>query len=165
MLRMRIDNIRRSDDGDWAGIAADVTVAGETRTLRIQVPGRYEDWLAVTPDPFLAMCAPLAADLGERDIHVEHACPQFVEGVRTALDLLALWYPDRYRPAAVIHNHGPAANRPIRRQRVSASFLSGGIDSLSTLRHNLQTMPAGHPARIAACITGNWGLGDPRPEG
>src|SRR5690606_3045039 len=40
-----------------------------------------------------------------------------------------------------------------------------GIDSLSTLRHNLQTMPAGHPARIAACITGNWGLGDPRPEG
>lgn len=163
---MLIERVSAYDRDGWSGIVAVVVGRAATHDVHIEVPSDYKGWLASGPDAFLAICAPLASQIGEDELVVEGACPLLLNGVRLALDLLAQWYPERYDPPVTIKDVNPEIVRPPRHDdRLAASFLSGGIDSLTALRTNHQEIPVGSAARIAACINVDPSLGNHLPDG
>lgn len=77
-------------------------------------------------------------------------CPVLRDNLSFALSTLRGWYPEMGSPPALEATDGfvPVAHAGDQ----SASFLSGGIDSLATLRSNRMALPASHPYTIRAAI-------------
>ena len=91
---------------------------------------------------------PLAMSTGERRLSIEGAVPpRLADGVRMAMDLLALRSDDLLPAQLDVSEVGvlPAEEPSPRR---AALCLSGGVDAMAALQSNLDAMPAGHPARF-----------------
>lgn len=159
---MRIGEPRISHEAGWTRLSSFLDTSQGEREIYFEVPDEFGSWLAETPDPFVAAGAVLSPILEEDIVEVEGACPQLAEGCRTALAWLGHWYPGEFGRIPAIEVTNPSAERsPDGR---AACFLSGGIDSLATLRLNLLSFPRGHPGRIDAAIFVNWGVGDSTQE-
>ncbi|ORJ60635.1 hypothetical protein [Geothermobacter hydrogeniphilus] len=147
---MKITDLRRERIADRVRVSARVEWEDcdqPGRDVFLETTERCGSSLNVNPDTFLVGCLVPAMHLGEKRVAIDAAvCPELLETLETAMALLHTWYGSRYQPL-VIETAGvrmPAADRPER----AAIFLSGGIDSLSALRRNLQRYPAGHPSRV-----------------
>jgi hypothetical protein len=116
------------------------------------------DWrgvedLSPEPEAFLTACLVHAAENGERRVLVEGAvCPQLVEGGAAAVGLLGKWFGSPRGPIAIEATNGLRALRP-RNPARSASFLTGGIDSLHLLGTNRSRYPPDHPDFFADCLS------------
>lgn len=151
---MRIERIRQERDESRARIAADVVWEDRqapAQTLIFETGEPFARDLDPNADAFLVALMPLALWMGERRILVEGTvCCRLRDGLRAAMQLFAVWY-DRCRPLKIEPTAGFVPSVPKREPR-AASFLSGGIDSLSLLRSNRLDFPPSHPASIRDCI-------------
>ena len=122
----------------------------ERPTLEIcfETADEFADDLTCNPHAFLIGCMPPAMRHGERRIAIqEEICPELRNGLETAMGFIQAWYgPDR-KPVQIeskTSSHSPLRQTPGR----AGAFLSGGIDSLATLRVNRLDFALDHPSSI-----------------
>src|SRR5689334_23806299 len=81
---------------------------------------------------------------GERRIALDtELCPELRTGLQTAMAVIHHWY-DLPRPLVQIEARPRAQTAPAKPDR-AAFFLTGGVDSLATLRTNQLNFPTSHP--------------------
>lgn len=153
---MKIHNFHSSTAGDLTRVTATVTWEecdeGE-REIYVATPARFARDLRCNPHAFLLGAVIPAMRRGERRVQVEGAlCPHLRNGVTTAMQVLARWYGKPPQgPVTIEATEGFAPRGPRQPQR-TASFMSGGVDSLATLRCNRLDFPLEHPDSIRDCF-------------
>lgn len=104
--------------------------------------------LCADPNAFLILCFLPAWQAGERRIVIEDSgiCPVLRANLAAASQTLTRWnrLADPPRIEASTETRLPG-------EKVGL-FLSGGIDSLASLRSNLQRIPRSHPETVSAAI-------------
>ena len=101
--------------------------------------------LAAETAAFVVGCLVPAMHLGERRLAIDGGiCPGLLEGLATAMGILAHWSGGRYRPLAIeAGRRWATAYSPAKRR--TGLCLSGGIDSLAALRLNRLNYRPKHP--------------------
>ena len=152
---MRIENLTQTQSGTTVRIEA--TVIWEDcdrpqRDIYIQVDEAFAADLTANPHAFLTACVVPAMHHGERRVCIdEPICPELRNGLLTSLGWLSHWYGgQRCVPLIEASNRVRLPQR--RNSERAASFLSGGIDSLATLRENRLNFPPEHPRSIKDCL-------------
>jgi hypothetical protein len=125
--------------------------SGKTRrTLRWTSASKSEHGIELSPDPngFLLASYLPAWRARERRVALDDAiCPILRANLAAAVQTLASWNPWLGAPPRV-----EAPEKARAPQGGVASFLSGGVDSLATLRVNRTELPSSHPEAISAAI-------------
>ena len=148
---MRIIDFKRIEKNNRIRVQARVVWEDGDRPAQdiyIETPAAFGAGITISPEAFLAGSLIPATHFGEKRIAMTPAiCPDFKEGLDTAMALVRVWSHGRYRP--------PDLQIPVRAQAATppsplraAMVLSGGIDSLATLRLNRRHFPANHPGAI-----------------
>ena len=153
---MKIHNFSSGTEGDLARASATVTWEDCDRPQReiyIETNARFASDLNGNPNAFLLGAIMPAMRHGEHRVLVEGAvCPQLRNGLVTAMQILRGWYGEaKHRPVMIEATQGFEPPLPRSPQR-AASFLSGGVDGLTTLRSNRLDFPLDHPASIQDCF-------------
>jgi hypothetical protein len=166
---MRIDQLTKIIDGDLVRISGTVTWEDCDRPsleLYLSTFARFQDDVSCNPNAFLLAAIIPAMHWGEKRIVVQgKVCPQLRNGLDTALQILRHWYGKsrhiRHCPVVIEATQGFEAPCPRVPPR-TASTMSGGVDSLATLRLNRRDFPRDHPASISDCmLVSNYGWEKP----
>jgi hypothetical protein len=100
--------------------------------------------------PFLVAALLPAMRHGENRVRVEKGSvdPFLLEQLRSVVALAHAWWGDgpHYEPIDI--EAEVADQKEPKLDRVAASFLTGGVDSLATLRNNRLSIPRSHPQSI-----------------
>lgn len=145
---MIIENIRSEEMNHRPTILAEVVFEDNdfpTTSVCYQTSREFENGFTQNPEVFFLACALPAMRCAEKRIKIEATvCPVLIEGVTVAIQCLIGWYGgNRALPVFEVdiaqNGNGHAPQR-------AGSFLSGGVDSMATLRHNRQLYPETHPA-------------------
>jgi hypothetical protein len=152
---MRIEQLTQTQSTTTARIEATVIWEDSqrpSRTIFFETSAEYAGALTCDPHAFLAAAVIPALEHGERRVKIDAPiCPDLIGGLLTNMNWLRAWYPDDL--AVVNLETGSAAwHGPDGCLTRSASFLSGGIDSLTTLRANQLAYPPDHPGLIKDCL-------------
>jgi len=151
---MRIGEIRRESSPRGVRVAADVQwedCGRPSREIFFDVGPEAGDALTPTAEAFLTGCIVPAVRHGERRIAVRGTvCPRLRDNLKVALAILGSWRGSPRPPIAI---EAPEGFRAPRRAPARAGMaLSGGVDSLFTLRMNRLTIAPDHPASIRTGI-------------
>jgi hypothetical protein len=112
----------------------------------------FGDDLYLSPQSFLVSTFVPAMRLGEKRVRIdEEICPMLLEGIETVMGLLDFWYGEPFKPLKIEAKTG-STSPFLGRRRQAAQFLSGGIDSLASLRMNKLRYPEEHPASVKDCL-------------
>jgi hypothetical protein len=152
---MRISDLRSEGTGARPRVAATVTWEESDRPpldVFFETDERFAADMSCDPHAFLVACVPPALRHGERRIAIdEDICPELHDGLRTAMQFLQHG-SGRTAPPLCIEARS-ATRAPAKRAEAHAgSFLSGGVDSLTTLRLNRLAYPLDHPRSIDDCL-------------
>ena len=114
---------------------------------------QFRNDLYCNPNAFLVSAIIPAMRHGEARVRVDgKICPRLRNGLVTAMQQLKVWYGERHhKPVRIEAGGGFEPSLPREPQR-TASFMSGDVDALATLRRNRLDMPITHPASIRDCI-------------
>jgi len=152
---MRIEDLRSERKDSRAHVAA--TVIWEdcdrpTQDVYFETDEAFAQDLSCNPHAFLVGCLLPAMRHGEERIAIYEAiCPELRNGLMTAMGWLCHWYGPPRRPVRIEAKTGIRPPLPRTAERAGA-FLSGGIDSLATLRRNHLDFPLDHPRSIKDCL-------------
>ena len=109
---------------------------------------------AISPDPhaFITACIMPALYFGEKRIVIDsNICPEFCEGLMNAMSWIIHWNSKRYgqkkKPVEIVAGT-KVYQMNIQDQPRAGFLLSGGVDSLSTLRLNRLKYPPEHPGSL-----------------
>lgn len=148
---MKIGGMEPFVDGDLVGLRWSVSWENSARPdlcSYIAVPSRHGHLIAPNDHVSLLAALPTAARYREDVVSVPSADPWLLEG----LDVVQAYYKhwQGISPVRVLADAVRAAE--VQDWRGSAVFLSGGIDSLSTMRRNVDLFPVGHPGRVTHAL-------------
>jgi len=152
---MRIENLRSEREGTRARVSA--TVIWEdcdrpTREVYFETEAAFAQDLSCNPHAFLVGCLLPAMRHGEERVAIDEAiCPELRNGLVTAMGWICHWYGSPRKPVQIEAKTGIRSPLPRAGER-AGSFLSGGIDSLATLRANRLDFPRDHPSSIKDCL-------------
>jgi hypothetical protein len=152
---MRIENLRAEERGQRHAVAA--TVIWEDcdrpqRDIYLEVDAAFAQYLTLDPHTFLLAGLVPAMRHGERRVAIDETiCPELRDGLLTNMLWLQRWYGPPRQPVEIEARPGVRSPRPRREER-AGSFLSGGLDSLATLRANRLDYPLDHPRSIRDCL-------------
>jgi len=149
---VHISNIKKTISGDRARIAATYTWEDCDRPqteVYIETASAFAEDLAPNANAFLLGGVMPAMLHGERRVYIDgQVCPELRNGLVTAMQQLQQWHgKEACRPIAIEATQGFMPGIP-RTQARAASFQSGGVDALATLRSNRLDIPLEHPASI-----------------
>ncbi len=148
---MRISNLRQDSTDASTRVIASIAFEDCDRPpldVFYDVPASLADSLTLNPDAFLVGAFLPAVRNGERRLTIEgDVCPRLREGLDTALQWMAHWYGPQW---GRLQFDTPLRRTPLATSphRTTALFLSGGVDSLASLRANRLQVPCEHPASI-----------------
>ncbi len=152
---MRITELEKSSANGLTRVSATVTwedcLQPEKRVF-IETEEAFGDDLSANPQAFLVGCLIPALHFGEHRLVIDSPlCPTLFEGLHRIMAQMQLWTQGQMKPLTI---QAPAKALPAKRSmpRRAGMFLSGGIDSLATLRLNLLHYPQDHPGRIRDCL-------------
>jgi hypothetical protein len=152
---MIITDIRTQQSAERATLSAHVRWEDcdrEPLDVYFETERRFADALACSTHPFLTASVLPAMDSGEQRIRVDGAvCPQLRQGLTTVVSTIRHWYTST-RPAPTIEMTSRSTVAPRAMPGRAACFLTGGVDSLATLRANHLTFDATHPAAIKDAV-------------
>jgi hypothetical protein len=152
---MRIENLNTGIKGN--SVQARATVIWEdsespTQEIYFQTDEQFGPYLSCNPNAFLLATLLPAMRLAEKRVAIDaEVCPELQDGLLTAMSLIREWFgPDR----SFVRIESKPRFRPPSSFKLerACSFLSGGIDSLATLRANRLNIPPNHPASIKDCL-------------
>ena len=168
---MRVSDLSQAESNGRVRISARFAWedrAVPTRTMWFDFPAELGADVAVSPNVFLPSALGVALRDAERRVLIEGAvCPRLLEGLRSAAQLIASWFPHVEVPRLETTG-GTRASVP--RGTRAALCLSGGVDSLAALHANRETVPRDH---VDSYRDGLWYFGlntydfdgeSPRPE-
>ncbi|MFZ5917479.1 MAG: hypothetical protein ACOYZ7_11125 [Chloroflexota bacterium] len=167
---MKIENLKSEKIGNRARVAATISWEDNdrpTQEVYFETDEAFAQDLSCNPHAFLVGCIMPALQHGEKRILVEGAiCPELQDGLITAMAWIRHWYDSPERRLVKIEAKTNATPSLPRIPKRAGSFLSGGIDSLATLRTNRLNYPLEHPGSIKDCllIYGQNIESDDRPE-
>jgi hypothetical protein len=147
---MRIANIARERHGEVTRAAADVIWEDRRRPafrLWFETVGCHGDDLVADPNAFLLAAIVPAFRWGEARVAVEgDVCPRLRDGLTVAMKILGGWWGPRRRLCRIEATRfvPPRAAAEPR----TGLFLSGGFDSLASLRVNRRDFPPDHPSAV-----------------
>ena len=145
---MKIEKIHQSQSSSGRRIAAQVTWEDCDRPRQkifFQVDEEFSDALSAGPDAFVTAAILPALWHGEKRIAVEgKLCPDLRDGLITAMAVIHHWYA---LPRPLVKIEAKPRSRSVARPPDRAAFfLTGGIDSLATLRMNQLNFPRSNRA-------------------
>lgn len=153
---MILRDLQRVVTGDYAQISAKAIwehAGRPERTIYFSVSTRYAEYLQESYDPFLVAALVPAMRNGESRIRVEgDVCPHLMDNLYEAMGWLYGWYEYSGPPLSIEATKRDNHNWMHPVQPRSAIFLSGGVDSLSCLSHNLSHYPQDDPLRVSAGV-------------
>ena len=126
-----------------------------SQEIFFEVEKPFAAWITANPHAFLAATLVPAMHFGERRIAIDaEICPSLLSGLHRIMRLFQGWYvhygPDAVLPrieADILPAGYPSVNPPH-----AAFFMSGGIDSLATLRANQLNFPVEHPDAFKTAV-------------
>lgn len=145
---MIVNNLRSEISQDQARVAA--TIIWETRRhpaqqIYFKTSQKFAEDLSCNPHAFLTACAMPAIRHGEQRIAIDaEICPELRQGLMTAMNLMRQWYGPRRQPVRIEARTSARLLTPRTPVRTGV-FLSGGVDSLASLRANRLDFPSSHP--------------------
>ena len=151
-MQLKIQNLRFEERDDRARVSADITWEENLRekmNIYFETDREFASALSLSFHPFLVGSILVAMHHREKRVSVEgEVCPELCQNLITAMNWIRHWYYDAALPLVKIEpgkvmTSAAQADRPR-----SASFMSGGVDSLATLKNNLNNFPRCHPAAI-----------------
>ena len=152
---MRISNLKSIQSGKLARVTATVNWEDCDRPARevfIETEEEFSRDISCNPHAFLVGCIIPAMHFGEQRIFLDaEICPSLREGLQTVMALMKEWSGGEYRPLS-IEARTSSTVRYLNRQGRAGLFLSGGIDSLASLRVNKRNYPERHPGSIKDCL-------------
>lgn len=152
---MRIEDLRSEIRGDCARVAATIIwedCARVPKELFFETTRNFAEALTCNPHAFLVGCVVPAMHYGEKRIRIsEEICPELLNGLEINMRWLQHFSGGQYKPIN-IECIRSSTDIPALPKSRSGSFLSGGVDSLATLRKNRLDFPLDHPASIQDCI-------------
>jgi hypothetical protein len=149
---MRIHGIEIGSENGLDRVSATVTWEDSDRPQKEiyveRMQGTAEGFYP-NPNGFLLAAIVPAMHFGEKRIQVEGSlCPELRNGLFTVMQQLREWYgPENHEPLAIEPTKGFSPPIPPVTRRV-ASFMSGGVDALTTLYVNRKDYPLDHPGSI-----------------
>ena len=153
---MKIHDFGSSTAGGMARISATVTwedSAHDRQEIYMETNACFADDLNCNPNAFLLAAVIPAMRRGERRVLVDGVvCPQLRNGLITAMQILERWYGKSPQGSVTIEATQGFEPRLPRQPSRTASFMSGGVDSLTTLRCNRLDFPLDHPGSIRDCF-------------
>ena len=113
---------------------------------------RFAENISCNPHAFLVGCLMPAMRYGERRIFLDaEICPYLLTNLEVAMGFIRKW--SRGKRDIVRIETKRLSNLPNKKRNATAGlFLSGGIDSLATLRTNRLNYPDEHPYSIKKCL-------------
>lgn len=128
--------------------------------------GEFAGDLTAAPEAFLLGCALPAVFLGEKRIKINgEICSSLKQGIETNLQTFRKWYGPQYQPIPI---EAPPRKSSLKNcKNRAALFLSGGIDSLYSLRINRLKVPFENTLSVKDCFVVHGfdiGYEDGRPE-
>ena len=153
---MKIQGFSKVTEGNLTRVSASVSwedCGRDERRIHIETDRRFADDLHHNPNAFLLAAVVPAMRHGERRILVDgKVCPKLRNGLVTAMQILGQWYGEPPQgPMSIETTQGFEPPLPRSPER-TGSFMSGGVDSLATLRQNRLDFPLGHPGSIQDCF-------------
>ncbi|MFL6516317.1 MAG: hypothetical protein ACJ8M1_14955 [Chthoniobacterales bacterium] len=144
---MRIEQIHQSSSASRRRTSAQITWEDSDRPqqeIYFEIEGQLGDALSMETDAFVTASVMPALWHGEKRIKIEgELCPDLRDGLITTMAVISDWY-QLSRPLAVLE--ASPRKHPVARPTDRAGFfLTGGIDSLATLRMNQLNFPTSHP--------------------
>jgi hypothetical protein len=122
------------------------------QTIYFETLPEFSSDFTCNPEAFLIAGLLPALKKGERRIALtEPVCPQLLDNLRVAVELVRSWRRRGIDRSLVIE--ATPLQQAAQTKKGAASLLSGGIDSLCTLWKNRTTVPRDHPASIKTCLT------------
>jgi hypothetical protein len=167
---MRIENLRTERNGRQVSRVATVSwedCARPSRDIYFAVDEAYACDLAQGPAAFLLACLIPSMRHGERRVRLDQPIgSELRNGLLNNMHYLCSWYGEPRRIVQI--DAATERYQPLQRTSANAaSFLSGGVDSLATLRTNRRDYALDHPYAVKDCllvhgfdIGGREGLGD-----
>ena len=148
---MIISDLSSSNNGDRHQVSAILKWEDADRAddkIFFETHNSYKDDLCVNPNSFLLAGAIPAMHYQEKRIRIdEEVCPGLLDGLKTAMHWINFWFtPEAAIPIIEAKRQNECAADPPKRR--AGMFLSGGIDSLSTIIWNRKTVPRNHPLSI-----------------
>jgi hypothetical protein len=151
---VRIENLRTEERSDGRRVAADIvweTADRPWQTLYFEARYPHAADLHPSPDAFALASLPFAVWWGERRLRLAGSlCTRFADNLQSIMAVYAHWFA-RCSPLAIEPLGGYAPTLP-RAPARTASFLSGGVDGLATLRANRLSYRTDHPESVRDCI-------------
>jgi hypothetical protein len=152
---MKIENFKADKTGAKARFSATAVWEDSDRApveLFFEIPAEFAGELSVSPNAFLVAAILPAMEAGEKRIAIDgKICPRVRTGLLTILGLFQYWYwHDREIIAIEGKNWTEESAR--RAPDRAASFFTGGIDSLATIRRNRLLFPKTHPESLQDAI-------------
>jgi hypothetical protein len=152
---MRIEGFRKETDGSRVRVAATVIWEDNDRPgqeIYYEIDQAFAHDLTCDPHAFLVGCILPAMRNGEERIALDaRICPELRNGLLTVMGLLRTWYGPPRKPIR-IEARSEVRYPQLGREEHAGSFLSGGLDSLATLRANRLDFPLDHPRSIKDCL-------------
>jgi len=122
------------------------------REIYFGTTNEFADDLLINPNSFLLATFLPAMFLGEKRIQIKGSiCPKLLEGIYTNMQWYSFWYGSSFRPVE-IEAEKEVSKKCTNKKTNSALFLSGGVDSLFTLRNNRLSFKHDHPCFIKDCF-------------
>ncbi len=158
---MLVSNIKLEITGDYKLLKANVIWENCSRPKHELFFKFLKDQEVIDPliiaDPFLTACAPIAYRHGEKRLYIEgNVCPLLVENIYTAIGYLRDWYWYEYdlkkSTSIEFEIEADSMNANKINQSTSASFFSGGADSLDLLISNHKIFSENHHLIIKSAI-------------
>lgn len=151
---MKLSNFRRETNDKLARIAATVVWEDSDRPeqeIHFATHPEFASALSNRPDAFLVACAVAALEHGEKRIAVDgEVCPLLREGILTNLGWISHWR--QFSHAIPEIEAAVRGNSEKPRTTRTAAFMSGGVDSLFTLRWNRLNVPESHAFSIKDAV-------------
>lgn len=151
---MLVTNIRIEDNQ----VAATVEWE-DSRRERVDIFVRGDN-LVADPNGFLLLCYLPAWKSGEKRLKIDgEICPVLRANMSAASQSIARWHGMVNAPDIVATNGSREPSKEV------AIFLSGGVDSLASLRASLARVPSSHPEALSAAILVAGTTSDAKFEG
>ena len=150
--RVKIENLRIEQHSGRTQATARVVWEDSDRPTKdyfFAVDEAVSDDLIANPDAFLVACIVPGMRHGDRRIAIEgEICPYLKSGLETAMSLLQYWYRNGSARQPLAIEGKTRTTVLVSKRGRAAFFLTGGVDSLATLRRNRLAFPADHPAAL-----------------
>ena len=122
-----------------------------TADLFFSTTDEYVDEFLCNPHAFLTVAVPLAMRYGEKRLAIDsNICPELRAGLEDIMEMFSLWSAGKLQPVKI--EAGSLIQNTQTKSTRTGLYLSGGVDSMFSLRRNRLDYSENYPGYIKDCV-------------